>query len=343
MSGPWSGYQKNFLYIIGLLCLAGTIQNILYFRQSCESATSSHTDTTSSSFSRNNKPLSSAFEPPVETSEANRDDNDLPYPRFVVILKSSRVGSTFLKNVLKDDFSSSFRFHWEKDVASARRLFERCGKLPAHETGIGGNNGKWACTAHLNDRFRAKQHFQDVADLIRDYNASVVIQIRANAVEKGISMSKIWGKMKTLVANNNATETIIAKDIFDRGQHALKITRSMVHAAYHNFIPLPSPTQQKPLWIWFEDLNRNCTGKFAELFEEIGMSHLPPPPSCEKIHFPEGKQPYGPITAEILSKEPLFVPMIDFDKFNREVDTDEYRRQFEKETEFDGVLYGPAR
>lgn len=32
--------------------------------------------------------------------------------------------------------------------------------------------------------------------------------------------------------------------------------------------------------------------------------------------------------------------MIDFDKFNKEVDTDEYRRQFEKETEVDGVLYG---
>ena len=114
----------------------------------------------------------------------------------------------------------------------------------------------------------------------------------------------------------------------------------MVHAAYHNFIPLPSPTQQKPLWIWFEDLNRNCKAKFAELFDEIGMSHLPSPPSCEEIHFPEKKPPYSSIMVDMLSKEPLLVPMIDFDKFNREVDTDEYRRQFEKETEVDGVLYG---
>ena len=264
-------------------------------------------------------------------------DEDRPYPRYLVILKSSRVGSTFVREVFRKDFNSSFFFQWEGDATHARDHFERCGQLPANQTGIG---GKWACTAHLNDRFRSKKHFQDVANLIRDYNASVVIQMRANAVEKGISMSKRWGKMKGLVANNNSTGTIIAKDIFQYAQGTLDITRSMVHAAYHNFIPLPSPTQQRPLWIWFEDLNRNCKAKFAELFDEIGMSHLPSPPSCEEIHFPEKKPPYSSIMVDILSKEPLLVPMIDFDKFNREVDTDEYRRQFEKETEVDGFLYG---
>ena len=79
-------------------------------------------------------------------------------------------------------------------------------------------NGKWVCSAHLNDRFRSKQTFQELIDLIRDYNASVVIQMRANAIEKGISMSKRWGVMKNLEDHNpkrkQPTEIEVANDVF---------------------------------------------------------------------------------------------------------------------------------
>lgn len=229
---------------------------------------------------------------------------------------------------------------WEGNGKAARAHFERCGSLSANRTGI--VDGKWVCTAHLNDRFRNKQTYQELIDLIRDYNASVVIQMRANAIEKGISMSKRWGEMKKLEDNSTKqpTEIEIANDVFDFSQQTLAFTRTIVHAAYHNFIPLPSPTQQRPLWIWYEDLARSCEMKFTELFHEIGMSHLPLPPSCKDFKFPEDKGPYNPVMIETLSEELLFRPMLNFSKFNLEVDTDSYRKQFEKETEMEGLLYG---
>jgi len=266
-------------------------------------------------------------------------NEERPYPRYLVIIKSSRVGSTFLYQTLKNHYKSSIFSQWEGEPKHARTVFEKCGKFSANQTGVD-SNAKWACTAHLNDRFRSQQTFQELIDLIKDYNASVVIQMRANAIEKGISMSKRWGVMKNeknLVARNNATEIAIANDVFKYAKHTLKFTRSIVHADYHNFIPLPSPTQERPLWIWYEDLTRSCEDKFAELFDEIGMGHLPPPPSCKEIHFPEDKGPYSPIMIETLSKEPLFRPMINHTKFNREIDTE---TQFEKETETTGVIYG---
>ena len=136
------------------------------------------------------------------------------------------------------------------------------------------------------------------------------------------------------------TDIEIANDVFDYGQGTLAFTRTIVHAAYHNFIPLPSPTQQRPLWIWYEDLVRSCEMKYTELFHEIGMSHLPLPSSCKNFKFPEDKGPYNPAMVETLSKEPLFRPMINFSKFNLEVDTESYRKQFETETEMEGLLYG---
>ncbi len=265
-----------------------------------------------------------------------------PYPRYLMIIKSSRVGSTFVHQTIKDHYNTSILPQWEGDGKAARAHFERCGGLPANRTGI--VDGKWVCTAHLNDRFRNKQTYQELIDLIRDYNASVVIQLRANAIEKGISMSKRWGVMKKLEDRNprrkQPTEIEIANDVFKYSQATLAFTRTLVHAAYHNFIPLPSPTQQRPLWIWYEDLARSCEAKFTELFHEIGMSHLPIPPSCKTFKFPEDKGPYNPVMIETLSKEPLFRPMINFSKFNREVDTESYRKQFEKETEMEGLLYG---
>ena len=120
----------------------------------------------------------------------------------------------------------------------------------------------------------------------------------------------------------------------------MAFTRSLVHETYHRFIPLPSRTQEGPLWIWFEDLVRSCEDKFAELFDEIGMGHLPPPPSCKEIRFPVDEGPYDPIMVKTLSKEPLLVPMINHENFNREIDTDAYRNQFEKETEMTGIIDG---
>ncbi len=167
--------------------------------------------------------------------------------------------------------------------------------------------------------------------------------MRANAIEKGVSMSKRWGVMKKLEDRNPArkmpTEMQIANDVFKYSSGTLAFTRTLVHAVYHNFIPLPSPTQQQPLWIWYEDLVRSCETKITELFNEIGMSHLPLPPTCKEFKFPDNS-PYSPAMVETLSKEPLFRPMINFTKFNHEIDTDVYREQFEKETEMEGLLYG---
>ena len=262
-----------------------------------------------------------------------------PYPRYLMIIKSSRVGSSFVHQTFKDHYNTSILPQWEGDGKDARAHFERCGSLPANRTGI--VDGKWVCSAHLNDRFRNKQTYQELIDLIRDYNASVVIQMRANAIEKGISMSKRWGVMKKLEdpRRKQPTEIEIANDVFKYSQGTLAFTRTLVHAAYHNFIPLPSPTQKRPLWIWYEDLARSCEAKFTELFHEIGMSHLPIPPSCKTFKFPENG-PYNPVMIETFSKEPLFRPMINFSKFNLEVDTESYRKQFEKETEMEGLLYG---
>jgi hypothetical protein len=269
-------------------------------------------------------------------------DEERPYPRYLMIIKSSRVGSTFVYQTFKKHYNSSIFSQWEGNGKDARDHFEKCGRLPANQTGI---DGKWVCAAHLNDRFRTEETFQELVDLIRDYNASVVIQMRVNAIEKGISESKIWGKMKKFerVAGSEATEIAIANEVFQRAKGTVAFARSIVHAAYHNFIPLPSPTQERPLWIWFEDLVRSCEDKFAELFEEIGMGHLPLPPSCKEIKFPEDKGPYNPIWVETFSKEPIFRPMINYTKFNRELDTDTYRKQLEQETEMTGVIYGTSR
>jgi len=269
-------------------------------------------------------------------------DEERPYPRYLMIIKSSRVGSTFVYQTFKKHYNSSIFSQWEGNGKDARDHFEKCGRLPANQTGI---DGKWVCAAHLNDRFRTEETFQELVDLIRDYNASVVIQMRVNAIEKGISESKIWGKMKKFerVAGSEATEIAIANEVFHRAKVTVAFARSIVHAAYHNFIPLPSPTQERPLWIWFEDLVRSCEDKFAELFEEIGMGHLPLPPSCKEIKFPEDKGPYNPIWVETFSKEPIFRPMINYTKFNRELDTDTYRKQLEQETEMTGVIYGTSR
>mmetsp|Transcript_16727 Transcript_16727/g.25780 ORF Transcript_16727/g.25780 Transcript_16727/m.25780 type:complete len:123 (+) Transcript_16727:468-836(+) len=116
--------------------------------------------------------------------------------------------------------------------------------------------------------------------------------MRANAIEKGISMSKRWGVMKNemnLVARNNATEIAIANDVFKYAKHTLEFTRSIVHADYHNFIPLPLPTQERPLWIWYEDLTRSCEDKFAELFDEIGMGHFLLRLAARRFTFPKIK------------------------------------------------------
>jgi len=260
-----------------------------------------------------------------------------PYPRYLMIIKSSRVGSTFVHQTFKDHYNSSMFTQWEGSGQNARGHFEKCGRFPANKTGV---DGKWVCTAHLNDRFRTKQTFQELVDLIRDFNASVVIQMRANAIQKGISMSKRWGKMKYKRLDNNASKIAIADDIYEYSKGTLAFTRSLVHETYHRFIPLPSRTQEGPLWIWFEDLVRSCEDKFAELFDEIGMGHLPPPPSCKEIRFPVDEGPYDPIMVKTLSKEPLLVPMINHENFNREIDTDAYRNQFEKETEMTGIIDG---
>mmetsp|Transcript_1221 Transcript_1221/g.1673 ORF Transcript_1221/g.1673 Transcript_1221/m.1673 type:complete len:191 (+) Transcript_1221:132-704(+) len=187
----------------------------------------------------------------AENQNVEQEASTRPYPRYLMIIKSSRVGSTFVHQTIKDHYNPSILPQWEGDGKAARAHFERCGSLPANRTGI--VDGKWVCTAHLNDRFRNKQTYQELIDLIRDYNASVVIQMRANAIEKGISMSKRWGVMKKLENRNpgmkQPTDIEIANDVFDYSQGTLAFTRTIVHAAYHNFIPLPSPTQQRPLWI----------------------------------------------------------------------------------------------
>ena len=45
---------------------------------------------------------------------------------------------------------------------------------------------------------------------------------------------------------------------------------------------------------------------------------------------------------ETLSQEPLFRPMINYTNLNMQINTDEYRKQFERETELTGVIYGTA-
>ena len=260
------------------------------------------------------------------------------YPSYLVILKSSRVGSTFLKETIRKEFPGHIHTHWEGEITDARQHFEKCEALCRGSMEV--HHGKCACSVHLNDMFRDKARFDAMNDMVRDFNASVVFQIRANAIEKGISMSKRWGLMKEKQYHRKYSETAIAQDIKKYAIGTLKITRAMVHADDKNLLALPSHTQDKALWVWYEDLMKSCKEKFAQVFEEIGMGHLPVPVACNTTRFRD-EGPYKEEWVRVFSNVSALVPMIDHYKYNMDVDPDAVYEGFAKETaQNSGPIFG---
>eukprot|EP00592_Proboscia_alata_P018165 CAMPEP_0194419946 /NCGR_PEP_ID=MMETSP0176-20130528/19154_1 /TAXON_ID=216777 /ORGANISM="Proboscia alata, Strain PI-D3" /LENGTH=333 /DNA_ID=CAMNT_0039227219 /DNA_START=183 /DNA_END=1184 /DNA_ORIENTATION=+ len=257
------------------------------------------------------------------------------YPAYLVDLKSSRVGSTFFKDAIKNEYPGYIYTHWEGNIDQARSFFEKCPLLCS--SSIDTNGGKCACTVHLNDCMRTTKSFDGINRLIQDFNASVVIQMRANAIEKGISMSKRWGVLlkNDKYPNMRMSEEKIAKDVKMYAEGTLAIAKSYVHADAKKLFSFPSPTQHNALWIWYEDLMRSpnaCKKKFDIVFKEIGMSHLPPPKTCGTVGF-KNDGPYNDTMVEIISEEYTFIPMLDHYKYNMEIDTDEVYSSYRKETE----------
>jgi len=252
------------------------------------------------------------------------------YPSYLVILKSSRVGSTFFKETIRKEYPGHIHTHWEGDITHARQHFEKCEALCQGSMEV--HHGKCACSVHLNDMFRNKAIFDAMNDMVRDFNASIVLQVRANAIEKGISMSKLWGLiLKEKRYHRNYSETAIAQDIKQYATRTLEFTRAVVHADDKNLLALPSPTQDKALWVWYEDLVKSCKEKFAQVFEEIGMGHLPLPVSCNTMEFRD-EGPYKEEWVRVFSNVSALVPMIDHYKYNMDVDPDAVYEGFAKET-----------
>ncbi len=69
-----------------------------------------------------------------------------PYPRYLMIIKSSRVGSTFVHQTIKNHYNPSILPQWEQDGKAARAHFERCGKLPPIELELWMASG---CARHI--------------------------------------------------------------------------------------------------------------------------------------------------------------------------------------------------
>ncbi len=253
------------------------------------------------------------------------------YPTYLVILKSPRSGSRFLDNVLvpNPDIHNLF----EPTIPAAKQHFKQCeqmGKTSKSEN----DNTPWACSVSFNDYLREGRYTQ-INQLIRDYDATIVIQLRTNVVEKAISKNKRWGELSRDKSGRNIITPSIAKTIQKDSLKGLETIRAFVNA--EKFMPKSNngngnDDDGKPIWLWYEDLVRNCTSSIQRLHSSIGINvHEESNELCETVKFHEGQ--YNEALTSELQKEPKLIPMIDALEYNTNVDTDEIYEQLRIETQ----------
>ena len=248
--------------------------------------------------------------------QKHREDNK-SYPTYLVILKSPRSGSSYLFKGLNENPLIFQKF--EPRMVEARKHFRECSHF---QPKTGDNEEKrWTCTVSLNDYLQSRTRFDEINDLIREYSASVVIQLRANVVEKGISAAKLWGVLKP---GKHPTDDQIAWSIVNSGLKSIRTIRG--HVIADKFMHSVEPS----IWVWYEDLVRNCSHQFERIYEAIGLPFVLPQ-KCSEAKF-IGAEPYEGYLVNALKKEPSLEPMINHLTFNQEVDTDAIYRKMANET-----------
>lgn len=211
---------------------------------------------------------------------------------------------------------------FEPRLDDARKHFRSC---PQYHTQIESDDNseekkKWTCSISLNDYLR-EGRYEQINALIHDYSATVVIQLRANVVEKSISASKIWGNLQP---KRHATEQQIADDIIGGALRGLDTIRG--HVIADKLMPSDNPA----LWVWYEDLIRDCSFHFERIYQAIGLPFVMPQ-KCNEATF-IGPEPYDSYLVNALKKQPALESMINHLTFNQEVNTDDIYHKIMNET-----------
>ena len=201
-----------------------------------------------------------------------------------------------------------------------------------------------SCSISLNGYLTGgRERYDQINKLIQDYNATVVYQLRTNVVEKAISASKLWNTMKH---RGDGVETKdITQDIAQelrtsalagfntiRGHIVAEKLRHQKNSVRHNNNKNPS------LFVWYEDLVRECNATINTIYTAIGVPETGSV-NCNEAFFKN--ETYNDVFVDELQKEPELIPMINANKFNREVDTNVIYQKYKDETkDIHDVLLG---
>ena len=185
------------------------------------------------------------------------------------------------------------------------------------------------CSISLNGYLSGgRERYDQINKLIQDYNATVVYQLRTNVVEKAISASKLWKRMKH-VETKDITQDIaqgLGKSALAgfntiRGHIVAEKLRHQKNSVRHNNNP--------SLFVWYEDLVRECNATINTIYTAIGVPETGSV-NCNEAFFKN--ETYNDVFVEELQKEPELIPMINANKFNMEVDTNAIYQKYKDET-----------
>ena len=228
----------------------------------------------------------------------------IPPPQIFIVLKSPRSGSSFLSSLLQSDERLHLLF--EPTLEQARRHIRLC-RFPL------------ICGVSLNDFLQSRQRHRQIAEMIRQHNAIVVIQLRANVVQKAISSELLFGPANLFLA-------VTANRVRKVALAALETVKGFVRASEQ----LDKPS----LWMWYEDLVRDCVGTVKLLYTALGQ--MPPMlDGCTNAAFK--CRPMPPELRQQLVQERTLSEMArDPYEYNLSIHTNVILRNFTEQVAMDG-------
>lgn len=228
----------------------------------------------------------------------------IPPAQIFIVLKSPRSGSTFLSSLLQSDKRLHLLF--EPTLEEARRHIQMC-RFPL------------ICGVSLNDFLKSRQRHRQITEMIRQHNAVVVMQLRANVVQKAISSERLFGPA-------NLTPAATANRVRKVALAALETIKGFV---------LASEQLDKPsLWMWYEDLVRDCVGTVKLLYTALGQ--MPPTPNgCAGAAFKHRPIPLE-LRQQLVQERALSEMARDPYEYNLSINTSAMLRGFTEQVAMDG-------
>eukprot|EP00041_Stephanoeca_diplocostata_P009972 m.157514 g.157514 ORF g.157514 m.157514 type:complete len:367 (+) comp17971_c0_seq9:186-1286(+) len=182
---------------------------------------------------------------------------------YFYIVKSPRSGSTLLMKLLSSD--SRVSILWEPKFSLIDPFFRNC------KTEL--------CGVSVNDFLKAEQTYKAQVHIMERYNASLIVQLRADVVAKAWSAERMFSKPRGKIKRDKNGWYSGSNYSHITVKNLLAATKGGMETIEGHLIAAQRLPQLHPLFVWYEHLYASCAGEINALYTHLGH----PPPDLDRV------------------------------------------------------------